>query len=95
MVLVSGMTFTSDFFTATDKVFCYSLLLVYRQIITIRFYCSFRFELTVKKVVIFIVVVVVAVAVGVGLYFGLREDPVQLRGGAVVANGAECAQIGV
>lgn len=44
---------------------------------------------------IFTFVIIAAVGIGVGLYFGLREEPVQVRGGAVVANGAECAQIGV
>ncbi|KAG4074250.1 hypothetical protein HA402_008659 [Bradysia odoriphaga] len=53
------------------------------------------FEFTAKKVIIFIFVIVAAVGIGVGLYFGLREEPAELRGGAVVANGAECAQIGV
>lgn len=56
---------------------------------------SYRFELTPKKVIIFILVIVAAVGVAVGLYFGLREVPVEIKGGAVVANGAECAQIGV
>lgn len=56
---------------------------------------SYRFELTAKKVLIFALVIVAAVGIGVGLYFGLRDEPVQIRGGAVVANGAECAQIGV
>lgn len=56
---------------------------------------TYRFELTAKKVIIFIIVILAAVGVGVGLYFGLREVPVEIKGGAVVANGAECAQIGV
>lgn len=58
-------------------------------------FANFRFEFTAKKIVIFIFVIAAAVGIGVGLYFGLRPDPVHLSGGAVVANGAECAQIGV
>ncbi|KAJ6638689.1 Scoloptoxin SSD14, partial [Pseudolycoriella hygida] len=53
-----------------------------------------KFELTTKKVIIFIIVIAVAVGVGVGLYFGLRNVPVHISGGAVVANGFECAEIG-
>lgn len=39
--------------------------------------------------------IIAAAGIAVGLYFGLRDVPDQIRGGAVVANGAECAQIGV
>lgn len=39
--------------------------------------------------------IIAAVGVGVGLYFGLRDVSEEIKGGAVVANGAECAQIGV
>lgn len=38
---------------------------------------------------------IAAVGIGVGLYFGLRDVAAEIKGGAVVANGAECAQIGV